>query len=38
MTVTNASGSKFTFSNPGGQWHAYSFWGEIQREGVKPNY
>jgi hypothetical protein len=34
LTVTNASGSKFTFSNQDGQWHAYSFWGEIKR--VKP--
>ena len=31
LTVTNAAGSKFTFSNPDGQWHAYSFWGEINR-------
>lgn len=31
LTVTNAAGSKFTFSNPDGQWHAYSFWGEIKR-------
>jgi hypothetical protein len=34
LTVTNAAGSKFTFSNQDGQWHAYSFWGEISR--VKP--
>ena len=31
LTVTNAAGSKFTFSNQDGQWHAYSFWGEINR-------
>ena len=31
LTVTNVTGSKFTFSNPDGQWHAYSFWGEINR-------
>ena len=31
LTVTNSAGSKFTFSNPDGQWHAYSFWGEIKR-------
>jgi hypothetical protein len=35
LTVTNAAGSKFTFSNQDGQWHAYSFWGEISR--VKGN-
>ena len=34
LTVTNAAGSKFTFSNPDGQWHASSFWGEIKR--IKP--
>jgi hypothetical protein len=34
LTVTNAAGSKFTFSNQDGQWHAYSFWGEISR--IKP--
>ena|GEM_PF-6900943 len=31
LTITNAAGSKFTFSNQDGQWHAYSFWGEINR-------
>jgi hypothetical protein len=31
LNVTNAAGSKFKFSNQGGQWHAYSFWGEINR-------
>jgi hypothetical protein len=31
LTVTNAAGSKFTFSNQDGQWHAYSYWGEINR-------
>jgi len=31
LTVTNAAGSKFKFSNQDGQWHAYSFWGEINQ-------
>jgi len=36
LTVTNAVGSKFTFSNQDGQWHAYSFWGEISRVKCTP--
>jgi len=31
LAVTNAAGKSFKFSNPEGQWHAYSFWGEINR-------
>ncbi len=36
LNVTNAAGSKYTFSNQDGQWHAYGFWGEISRIKTNP--